>query len=73
MVEMFRQAMSGDMQRINNKMDTNTNKMKKMRGEMRQMGQCLQAGIMAALRAGTNELGGSATDVRPAVEAVRTG
>ena len=51
---------------INKKMDGNTNGMKdemkeemeKMRGEMRQMGQCLQAGIMATPRAGTNELGG---------------
>ena len=48
-----------------NKMDTNTNEiknrmkeeMREMRGEMGQMGQCLQAGIMAT-RAGTNELGG---------------
>ena len=43
--------------------------MEKMRGEMRQMGQCLQAGIMATPRAATNELGGSATAVRPAMEA----
>ena len=50
-------------------MDTNTNKMEEMRGEMRQMGQCLQAGIMGAPRAGTNELRGSATAVRPTVEA----
>ena len=42
---------------MNNKMDGNTNKMEEMRGEMRQMGQCLQAGIMATPRAGTNELG----------------
>ena len=60
---------------ITNKMDTNTNKMEantngikeemkdemeKMRGEMRQMGQCLQAGIMATPRAATNELKGRA-------------
>ena len=32
--------------------------MKKMRGEMRQVGQCLQAGTMALPRAPTNELGG---------------
>ena len=32
--------------------------MEKMRGEMGQMGQCLQAGIMATPRAETNELGG---------------
>ena len=54
-----------------------------MRGEMQNMGQGLQAGIeailcdetrtageiMATPRAGTNELGGSATAVRPAREA----
>ena len=33
------------------------------------MGQWLHAGIMAALRAETNELGGSATAVKPAVAA----
>ena len=54
--------------------------MKKMRGEMRQVGRCLQAGTarmlaitgelkMATPRAETNELGGSATAVGPAVEA----
>ena len=54
--------------------------MKKMRGEMQKMGHGLQAGTarmlaiagelkMATPRAGTNELGGSATAVRPAVEA----
>ena len=35
--------------------------MEKMRGEMRQMGQCLQAGIMPMPRAATNELGGECT------------
>ena len=62
---------------MNKKMDTNAQGMKsemdenmqKLRGEMQNMGRCLQAGIMAAPRAGTNELGGSATAVRPAVEA----
>ena len=43
-------------------MDTSTNKlrgeMKEMGGEMRQVGQCLQAGKMATPRAATNELGG---------------
>jgi len=71
------QQMNSKIDGNTNKMDTNTNEikngmkeeMKEMRGEMRQMGQCLQAGIMAAPRAGTNELGGSATAVRPAVEA----
>ena len=57
--------------------------MEKMRGEMQQIGRGLQAGIMALAcdetrtegekmappRAGTNELGGSATAVRPAVGA----
>ena len=41
--------------------------MKEMRGEMRQVGRCLQAGKMATPRAATDELGGSATAVRPAV------
>ena len=45
-------------------MEANTNgmkeEMKEMRGEMWQMGQCLQAGIMATPRAATNELEGSA-------------
>ena len=40
---------------INSNMEANT---QTLRGEMRQMGQCLQAGIMATPRAGTNELGG---------------
>ena len=34
--------------------------MKEMRGEMRQVGQCLQAGKMATPRVVTNELEGSA-------------
>ena len=63
--------------RMNNKMNANLQQvkngmkeeMKKMRGEKRQVGQCLQAGIMAPPRAGTNKLGGSATAVRPAVGA----
>ena len=40
-----------------------------LRGEMRRVGQCLQVGIMAPPRAGANEQRGSATAVRPAVEA----
>ena len=57
-------------QSISNKMDEMSQNMTQtMRGEMRQMGQCLQAGIMATPRAETNELGGSATAVRPAVAA----
>ena len=36
---------------------------------MQQVGRCLQAGIMATPRAGANELRGSATAVRPAMEA----
>ena len=44
-----------------------------MRGEMRQVGQCLQAGKMATPRAGSNELGGSAMAVRPAVAAGEDG
>ena len=67
------EANTNRMEANTNKMEANTNgmreEMKKMRGEMRQMGQCLQAGIMAPPRAGTNELGGSATAVGPAVGA----
>jgi len=66
-------GVNATMQQMNNKIDGSTNGMKdemeKMRGEMQQMGRCLQAGIMAPPRAGTNELGGSATAVRPAVGA----
>ena len=51
---------------IKNNMDAHT---KTLRDEMRRVGQCLQAGIMAPPRAGTNELRGSATAVRPAVGA----
>ena len=84
MVEMITQAMRGEMQRMGNKMNGNArqmtndlkenarqmkDEMKTMRGEMRQVGQCLQAGRMALPRAGTSELRGSATAVRPAVEA----
>ena len=58
---------------INNKMDEMSKNMdahtKTLRDEMRRVGQCLQAGIMAAPRAGANELRGSATAVRPAMEA----
>ena len=43
--------------------------MQTLRGEMQQVGRGLQAGIMATPRAGANELGGSATAVRPAMEA----
>ena len=66
-------GVNATMQQMNNKIDGSTNGMKdemeKMRGEMQQMGRCLQAGIMAPPRAETNELGGSATAVRPAVGA----
>ena len=51
---------------MNDKLEAN---MRILRGETQSVGQCLQAGIMATPRAGTNELGGSATAVRPAVEA----
>ena len=47
---------------MSNKMDANMqafrSDMRALRGETRQIGQCLQAGIMATPRAGTNELGG---------------
>ena len=49
--------------RMSNKMDANMqafrSDMRALRGETRNMGQCLQAGIMAAPRAGANELRGS--------------
>ena len=49
---------------MENKMDAHTqafiNDARALRGEMRQMGQCLQAGKMATPRAGTGELKGSA-------------
>ena len=71
-LDMILQAIRG----MNEKMDGNTNKMEAnmqtLQGEMRQMGQCLQAGIMAPPRAGPNELRGSATAVRPTVGRVRT-
>ena len=58
------QGMKEEINGMNNKMEANTNKMEKMRGEMRQMGQCLQAGIMATPRAATNELKGECTGGR---------
>ena len=64
---------------INNEMDAMEENTKTLRGEMQQIGRGLQAGTarmlaitgekMAAPRAATNELGGSATAVRPAVAA----
>ena len=45
---------------INNEMDAMEANTQTLRGEMRQMGQCLQVGIMATPRAATNELKGSA-------------
>ena len=61
------------MDEMNKKMDAHTQAFisdaRALRGERRQLGQCLQAGIMAPPRAGMNELGGSATAVRPATEA----
>ena len=56
--EMLMRMMQGMKDEMRTNMEANTNKMEEMRGEMRQMGQCLQAGIMATPRAGTNELGG---------------
>ena len=72
--------MDGNTKEMDNKMKANLKEntkeikeeMKETRGEMQQMGRCLQAGIMATPRAGTNELGGSATVVRPAVGRVKT-
>ena len=51
---------------MNDKLEAN---MRLLRGETQSVGQCLQAGIMATPRAETNEQGGSATAVGPAVEA----
>ena len=65
---------------INNEMDDMEENMKTLRGEMQRIGRGLQAGMarmlavtgelkMAMPRAGTSELKGSATAVRPAVAA----
>ena len=63
--------------RMENKMEVNTDgmreEMREMRGEMRQMGQCLQAGKMATPRAATNELGGVQWLSGPRWRRVRTG
>ena len=70
----MKNEMEANTKRMENKMDGNTKKMEEMRGEMRQMGQCLQAGMeaitcsetqtarekMATPCAGTSELKGSA-------------
>ena len=74
------QQMKSGIDGMENKMEANT---QTLRGEMQRMGldlqkgqgalkeelKCLQAGKMAPPRAGTNELRGSATAVRPAVGA----
>ena len=52
------QAMNANMQQMGNEIKGINSKMEKMQGEMRHVGQCLQAGITAAPRAGANELGG---------------
>ena len=65
MVEMFRQAMSGDMQQMKSGIDENAQQikeemkaeMKEMRGEMQQIGQCLQAGIKAIVCSETRTAG----------------
>ena len=51
------EGMENKMDRMNKKMDEN---MRTLRGETWQVGQCLQAGIMATPHAATNELEGSA-------------
>ena len=64
------QTLRGEMQRMGLNLRADQKAiMAVARDETRRVGQCLQAGIMAPPRAGTNELGGSATAVRPAVEA----
>ena len=79
----IKNEMKANAQQMENKMDGNTNDMKGEMKEMRRVGQCLQAGIMALAcdetrtagekmatpRAGANELRGSALAVRPAMEA----
>ena len=77
-------GINATMQQMQSKMDTNARNlmdrmdahtqafkrdMRTQQGELQQIGRGLQAGIMATPRAGTNELGGSATAVRPALAA----
>ena len=63
LVEM-RNGINNKMDEMSKNMDANMqafrSDMRALRGETRQVGQCLQAGIMAPPRAGTNELKGSA-------------
>ena len=68
-VDMILQAMNANAKEMKEETKGMREEMQEMRGEMRQVGQCLQAGKMATPRAATNELGGSATAVRPAVAA----
>ena len=51
----------GMKEEIKNNAKQMKDEIKEMRGEMRQVGRCLQAGIMATPRAGSNELKGSAS------------
>ena len=61
-LDMILQAMQQMTQRSMDRMDAHTqafiNDARELRGEMRQVGQCLQADKMAAPRATTNELEG---------------
>ena len=58
------EGMEKRMEGMENKMEVNIDgvreEMREMRGEMWQVGQCLQAGKMATPRAGSSELKGSA-------------
>ena len=60
----IKNEMNGNARQMENKMDANTqafiNDARALRGERRQMGQCLQVDKMATPRAATNELEGSA-------------
>ena len=63
-LDMILQAIQQMTQRSMDRMDAHTqafiNDARELRGEMRQVGQCLQADKMATPRAATNELEGSA-------------
>jgi len=64
------QTMRGEMQHMGLNLRAGQKAIKAVaRDETRNMGRCLQAGKMATPRAGTSELGGSATAGRPAVAA----
>ena len=60
-IEANRREIKNNMEGMSKGMEANTSRMEQtMRGEMRQVGQCLQADKMATPRATTSELEGSA-------------